>query len=359
MKILLGMSGGLDSTYAAHCLTEEGHEVTGALLVMSGCTDEKAAVLSAAEAGVPLVRIDARERFSRAVVDPFVAEYFRGRTPNPCVLCNPAVKFGMLCEYAAANGFDRVSTGHYAAIGEENGRYFLKKALDRTKDQGYVLWSLSQKQLSMLYFPLSGKNKTDVRAAAKALGFTAAGAKDSQDICFIPDNDHARFIEEYTGEKARPGEFLDLNGKVVGKHRGIVHYTVGQRKGLGIALGEPVFVTKIDPESNTVTVAPAGHEYAGGMTVAGMKFQKTVLTAGETLSCLVKARYASPPVPATVRMETSDRASVVFASPVRAVTPGQSAVFCDENGDLLFGGQIEDAAPAEKTVTESRKDHES
>lgn len=341
MKILLGMSGGLDSTYAARRLTEEGHDVTGALLVTSGCTDENAAVLSAWEAGVPLVKIDARERFGRFVVAPFVREYRLGRTPNPCVLCNPTVKFGLLCEYAEEHGFDRVSTGHYAGIGEENGRFFIKKAFDSAKDQGYVLWKLSQKQLSMLYFPLFGMKKTEVRAEALRLGFTAAGAKDSQEICFIPDNDHARFIEEYTGEKAKPGDFLDKDGKTVGKHRGIVHYTIGQRKGLGIALGEPVFVTKIDPEANTVTVAPAGNEFSAGMKISGMAFQKTVLTEGETLSCFVKVRYAAPPVPATVRMKTGDRASVLFDSPVRAVTPGQSAVFYGKNGDLLFGGLIE------------------
>ncbi len=347
MKILLGMSGGLDSTYAAHLLTEAGHEVTGALLVTSGCTDGRAAVLSAAEAGVPLVTLDARERFDRSVVAPFVDEYLRARTPNPCVLCNPAVKFGLLCEYAEEHGFDRVATGHYAAIGEENGRFFVKKALDPAKDQGYVLWRLTQKQLSMLYFPLSGLKKTDVRAEARRLGYSAAEAKDSQEICFIPDNDHARFIEEYTGKKPKPGDFLDKNGKIVGKHRGIVHYTVGQRKGLGIALGEPVFVTRIDPEANTVTVAPAGNEFSAGMKISGMAFQKTVLAAGDTLSCLVKVRYAAPPVPAEVRMETADRASVVFSSPVRAVTPGQSAVFYDENGDLLFGGLIDGGENAE------------
>ena len=347
MKILLGMSGGLDSTYAAHLLTEAGHEVTGALLVTSGCTDERAAVLSAAEAGVPLVTLDARERFDRSVVAPFVDEYLRARTPNPCVLCNPAVKFGLLCEYAEEHGFDRAATGHYAAIGEENDRFFVKKALDPAKDQGYVLWRLTQKQLSMLHFPLSGLKKTDVRAEARRLGYSAAEAKDSQEICFIPDNDHARFIEEYTGKKPKPGDFLDKNGKIVGKHRGIVHYTVGQRKGLGIALGEPVFVTRIDPEANTVTVAPAGNEFSAGMKISGMSFQKTVLAAGDTLSCLVKVRYAAPPVPAEVRMETADRASVVFSSPVRAVTPGQSAVFYDENGDLLFGGLIDGGENAE------------
>ena len=341
MKILLGMSGGLDSTYAAHLLTEAGHDVTGALLVTSGCTDENAAALSASEAGVPLVKLDARERFDRFVAAPFVEEYLRARTPNPCVLCNPTVKFGLLCEYAEEHGFDRVSTGHYAAIGEENGRYFIKKALDPSKDQGYVLWRLTQKQLSMLYFPLSDRKKTEVRAEAGRLGFTSAEAKDSQEICFIPDNDHARFIEEYTGKKPEPGDFLDRDGKVVGKHKGIIHYTIGQRKGLGIALGEPVFVTKIDPEANTVTVAPAGNEFSDGMKLSGMAFQKTVLTAGETLSCLVKVRYAAPPVPASVRMETDDSAAVTFASPVRAVTPGQSAVFYDENGDLLFGGLID------------------
>ena len=342
MKILVGMSGGLDSTYTAYLLKQQGHDVTGAVLRMSGCTATADAEESARAVGIPLVELDCEERFREQVIRPFAAEYAAARTPNPCVMCNRYVKFGVLCDYAEKHGFDMVSTGHYAEVclDGKNGRRYIRRAADPKKDQSYVLWQLTQEQLALLYFPLAGLSKPSIRAEARALGFRAAESKESQEICFIPDNDYAGYITRLTGKEFPAGDFILPDGTKVGTHRGIIHYTIGQRKGLGLSMGRPVFVTAIDPVRNTVTVAPAGSEYQDSMTVSGLQFQRLAPCSG-ALTASVRIRYAAQPVPADVILDLdAGKARVRFRSPARAVTPGQSAVFYD--GDtLLFGGFIE------------------
>ena len=338
MKILIGLSGGLDSTYAAHVLKKQGHEVIGASVIMHQYTDISAAEETAKAVGIPHITLDAREAFKERVIARFLRDYTAGRTPNPCVECNPAVKFATLCNYAEANGFDAVSTGHYASVQEENGRYFIRRADDGSKDQSYVLWRLSQKQLSLLYLPLAGMKKSVIREKASALGYQAAQAEESQEICFIPDDDYVGYIENAIGKTFPAGDFLDENGIVIGRHKGLIRYTVGQRKGLG-AFGRPMFVSRLDSEANTVTLVPAGGEFSSSMTVLELNFCKLPPQSHGILDTTVKVRYAANPTPCTVVFH-GDTAEVRFASPVRAVTPGQSAVFYDGQ-DVLFGGIID------------------
>ena len=337
MKILIGLSGGLDSTYAAYLLKSQGHEVVGASVLMHSYTDTSMARKSAEQVGIPYVEIDGRELFKSKVINRFISDYIGGATPNPCVECNPNVKFGALCDYAVENGFDKVATGHYALIGFENGRYFVKSDEHSGKDQSYVLWKLSQKQLSMLYLPLDGMDKSEIRQYAAELGFSAAQSKDSQDICFIPDGNYADFLMSQTGKTFPEGDFLDDDGNVIGKHRGVIHYTVGQRKGLG-AFGRPMFVKSIDTEKNTVTLVPAGNEYFTKMNIKELSFMKLPPMSEGEIHAAVRVRYSAKPMPCSVAFK-GDEATVVFESKVRAVTPGQSAVFYD-GSDLLFGGII-------------------
>ena len=340
MRILLGMSGGVDSTYAGALLSQEGYEVEAAVLVMSEHTDTGAALRSCEELGIKLHIIDAREAFEKYVVDDFVYQYSKARTPNPCVMCNRYVKIKMLCDYARANGFDKVATGHYCNIYKEENRYCVAMAKDIRKDQSYMLWQLTQDELSMLYTPLSLRSKEDAYNLAKEKGFSSADSKESQEICFIPDNDYAAFIEKRIG-KFPEGDFVDSDGNVVGKHKGLIHYTIGQRKGLGLALKVPVFVTEIDPVTNTVRVEPSGKEYRKTFSCDTLNFQlETEPGEGEIREkeYLVKIRYAAKPAAAIVKY-SKNMAEVAFAEPQRAVTPGQSAVFYD--GDrVAFGGFI-------------------
>ncbi len=337
MKILIGLSGGLDSTYAAHILKEQGHDVHGCAVIMHEYTDISSAREAAEAVGISFTVIDARQAFESRVVERFITDYKNGKTPNPCIECNPAIKFGALCEYAKENGFDKVSTGHYAKIDNADGRYFIKADVTSGKDQSYVLWKLTQKQLSMLYLPLCGMNKDEMRLSAASLGYKAAEAKDSQDICFIPDGDYVGFIKSRTGIEFPEGDFVDADGKVIGRHKGIISYTVGQRKGLG-AFGKPMFVSKVDPSANTVTLVPAGEEFSGKTEVGELNFMKlSPITAG-TVKATCRVRYSAKPSPCTVTFE-GENAFVEFENMTRAVTPGQSAVFYDGD-DLLFGGII-------------------
>ena len=341
MHYLIGLSGGLDSTLAAANLLEEGHTVTGAFLRFSDDTDPAPARVAAEELGIKLHEIDCRERFDKDVKDYFAKSYAAGRTPNPCVVCNRKVKIALLCELAKELGCDKVITGHYAdIIKSEGGRLAVKRGEDLRKDQSYMLWNLTKEQLSLLEFPLKDKSKDALREKAREKKLSAASAGESMDVCFLPDGNYADFVENRLG-KSLPGNFVDKNGKVLGRHKGIVHYTVGQRKGLGIALGQPAFVSRIDPEENTVTLVFAGEEYADEMTVGELNFQSLAETqCFESDTLLVKIRYAAQPVPCRVRIE-GERAFVRFPTPVRAITPGQSAVFYDRDGVIAFGGFID------------------
>ena len=340
MRILLGMSGGLDSTCAAKILIEEGHTVEGAVLVMHAFTEREAAKNAAVALGIPLHEVDGTERFRRVVERYFAEEYLHGRTPNPCVVCNREVKFALLYEYAMQNGFDAIATGHYASIIEKNGRYAVALAKDSAKDQSYVLWSLPQHILSHLLLPLSGKEKSVLRAKAREESLTVADRAESQEICFIQNGDYAGFISKYTGSVPEPGNFIGEDGAVLGKHKGIIHYTVGQRKGLGIALGKRMFVTAISAEDNTVTLSENPNA-----TVSDFEIEDAVLSGiaepsdGAILEADARVRYLAPLRPAQVVYLGGGRARVHLNTPARAVTPGQSAVFYGD-GAVLFGGVI-------------------
>lgn len=338
MRILLGMSGGLDSTYAARLLLARGHTVEGAVLVMHGHTDLTAAREAAAALGIPLREIDCRELFERVVVSDFTREYLAARTPNPCVICNSEVKFRVLLNHALENGFDRIATGHYARIVKTGDRYAVARSADCRKDQTYMLWRLPQDILSRLIFPLGELTKEQVRAEAAREELVAADREESQEICFIPSGDYAAFIEERHGA-CPTGDFVDGEGNILGTHNGIIRYTVGQRKGLGIALGARAFVTDIDPVTNRITLSyEAKSDRAfkvNSLVFSGME----AAPCGEERRLKVKVRYLAPFVDATVCFDGSGGAAVTLASPVKSITAGQSAVFYD--GDtVMLGGVI-------------------
>lgn len=342
MKILLGMSGGLDSTYAAHKLMGEGHTVEGAVLVMHGHTDVAAAKESAKNLGIKLHELDCRFEFEEKVVASFVSEYLAGRTPNPCVVCNSEVKFRVLLDYATANGFDAIATGHYARIVKrktENGpRYAVSRAKDAKKDQTYMLWRIPQDILSHLYFPLADEEKKDIRESARDIGLTCADRDESQEICFIPDGDYASFIEERT-EPSPHGFFINKEGKILGEHKGIIRYTVGQRKGLGIAMGKRVFVTDINVFQNTITLSEED-SFTDSLSVDGMVFSGIEEPRRyEKIRLTVKVRYLAKPIPCTLEYLGDGKGRVGLDLAERAITPGQSAVFYDGQ-DLVAGGFI-------------------
>ncbi len=342
MKILLGLSGGVDSTYAALALKNAGHEVEAAVLIMHEYTAVNEAKESAASLGIPLHVIDCREEFKRIVEENFISEYIKARTPNPCIICNSEIKFFHLLKYAKEHGFDKIATGHYAGIerlSDENGEFFgVRRAADARKDQTYMLWRLSQEILSNLILPLSELSKNEIREESARAGLLAAERADSQEICFIPDGDYASFIEERVG-KSPIGDFIDEKGKVLGKHNGIIRYTVGQRRGLGISASSRIFVTDINPEKNTVTLSPndsySSRVKISGIVYSGMREPKY----GETKILLAKLRYAASPTLASVTF-LGDKAEMTLNAQQRAVTPGQSAVLYDENL-LVAGGFID------------------
>lgn len=344
MKVLLGLSGGVDSTYAAMKLKNEGHTVEGAVILMHEYTSVDEARESADSLGIPLHVIDARDDFDKIVKENFINEYLNARTPNPCVICNSEVKFIKLAEYAEKNGFDMIATGHYADIvkfTDNYGSYYgVKRGRDAKKDQTYMLWRLPQKVLSKLLLPLSDMEKNDIRIETRVAGLAAADRADSQEICFLPDTNYASYIESVKGV-SKKGNFVDEDGNILGEHKGIVHYTVGQRRGLGISAKSRVFVTKIDPESNTVTISPndsvATHVSINGVVYSGMREPKEYFER----DLYVKLRYAAKPVLARVKF-LRDKAEIILSDPVRAVTPGQSAVIYD-NDVIVAGGFINSA----------------
>ena len=337
MKILVGISGGVDSACAVRLLMDGGHTVEAAVLVMHDYTELDAAREVAASLGVRLHEIDCRERFDRLIRSDFVAEYTAGRTPNPCIICNALVKFRILADTCRQLGFDAIATGHYARVVRIGDRYAVGCADDLKKDQSYMLYRLPQDVLSILMLPLAELTKPEIREYAASVGIPVAEKADSLEICFLPDGDYAAYVESVAG-KSPEGDFIDENGKSLGRHKGIVRYTVGQRKGLGISLGARAFVTAIDPVKNTVTLSqnPTFYDkiYVTDAVFSGIG----ELDVGSRIDALVKVRYTAPAVPVTAVYLGDGRAELSFCSPVKAA-PGQSAVVY-RDGAVLFGGFI-------------------
>lgn len=341
-RVLVALSGGVDSSVCTHLLQQQGYDVAGVVLSMSPAHGAvvKAAQESADALGIPLHVIHAEEEFAATVIRHFCSEYQNGRTPNPCILCNPLIKFRLITEKADELGFTHTATGHYADIKRlENGRYAVCKASCLTRDQSYMLYRLTQRQLSKLLLPLSHLEKTEVRRIAEEAGLPCARAADSQENCFIPDNDYAAYIEAHDGPGKR-GYFISPEGNIVAEHKGLLHYTVGQRKRLGIALGKPAFIQSMDPASGNIQLAWGGDEYANGVLLTDMVFQPfEELTA--PVSCQVKIRSMAKDAPATLIPLENGRAKVLFGQPQRAPAPGQSCVCYDSAGMVLGGGFIE------------------
>ncbi|MBC8570075.1 tRNA 2-thiouridine(34) synthase MnmA [Zongyangia hominis] len=341
-KILVALSGGVDSSACVYLLQKAGYDVSAVVLDLSAPHAQavEAARESAQALGVELHVVRNHEGFEKNVIAPFMADYRSGRTPNPCVICNPTVKFRSLCQKADELGIREIATGHYADIEERNGRFLLKKAGCLERDQSYMLYRLGQDVLSRLVLPLSHLPKEQVRQIAGEAGLSCASKPDSQEICFIPDNDYASYVEARTGPMPA-GDFISPEGNICGRHKGLLHYTVGQRKGLGIALGRPVFVKEIDPVENVVRLADAGGEFASGVLLSGLRFVPFD-SLDAPLRAGVKIRSVAKEAPALLTPLDDGRLRVDFDSPQRAPAPGQSCVFYD--GDMVVGGGFIDAS---------------
>jgi len=335
-KALIGMSGGVDSSVAAYLTVEQGFDCIGATMKLwSDVSMDARAVAHRLE--IPFVHLDLADRFRSCVVDPFIRCYEEGLTPNPCIECNRNLKFGLFLQQADILGCSHIVTGHYARISQnsETGRWELRKALDEGKDQTYFLYTLTQQQLARTRFPLGDLTKAQVRQIAESLGLLNAKKRDSQDICFIPDGDYRAFLEHYTGKAYAPGDYLDLEGKVVGKHCGAVGYTLGQRKGLGLAMGQPVYVCGKDMAANTVTVGPNEALFQNALIAENWNWI-AFDEPKEPVRVWAKARSRMAEQPAWLYPEENGAARVVFDSPQRAITPGQAVVLYD--GELVIGG---------------------
>ncbi|MGD8399841.1 MAG: tRNA 2-thiouridine(34) synthase MnmA [Bacillota bacterium] len=356
MRVIVAMSGGVDSSVAAALLKEAGHEVIGVTLqlcandlpygveVEDGCcslqaVDDARAV--ADKLGIACYVLNSYAPFREKVVDYLVTEYLQGRTPNPCVECNRSFRFALLLEKVAALDGDYLATGHYVRCEyrADWGRWVLKKGLDPTKDQSYVLYGLTQAQLAKCLFPLGEYSKTEIRNKARQFGLNVADKPDSQEICFIPGEDYGRFIEEYRPGAVRPGKIVTETGAVLGNHRGIIHYTVGQRKGLRIAAPRPLFVKAIRPETNEVVVGEAESIFGDRLVATHLNWVAWDKFDGKR-AVTVKIRYGARPAPATLQPLSATRVAVRFAVPQRAITPGQAVVFYQDDV-VLGGGTIE------------------
>jgi len=349
---MIAMSGGVDSAVAALLLQQEGFAVTGVTMKLfcdgdpipaaDGTTDDLTPDIRDARAvadrlGIPHLVCRLERTFCDRVVDDFVRTYLDGGTPNPCVICNKTIKFGALIDFARANGLEYAATGHYARICEQDGRYLIYRARDEKKDQSYMLWSLSQDVLSRVRFPLGELTKAEVREIAAAHGFASADRKDSQDICFLPDGNYADFIRRYAGHVPSPGKFVDRDGNILGDHPGMLHYTIGQRKGLGIALGRPMYVCGKNAGTGDVVLCDDEQLYRRTLTAKSVNFIPFD-TLSAPMRVEAKIRYAHKAAPATVYPTGESTVRVEFDEPQRAIARGQSVVFYD--GDLLVGGGI-------------------
>lgn len=347
-KVLIAMSGGVDSAVSAHLIKKAGYDACGATLTMFDRCDKRFlaepnsdiedAKKVADLIGIEHFSYDYSQFFSDSVLENFISSYLEGKTPNPCIVCNKYIKFGKLLDSALSLGFSHIATGHYANIEQnENGRFLLKKGKDQKKDQSYVLWSLSQHQLSHTLFPLGAFTKEEVRKIACEIGFISSHKKESQDICFIPDGDYASFICRYTGKNFDSGDYIDKSGNVLGKHLGAVKYTTGQRKGLGIALGQPMYVCGKDMVANTVTLGIERDLYSSSLDASDINFIPFD-SLSSPIRVEAKIRYSQITAKATLEQTSEKTFHLEFDSPQRAVTSGQSVVLYD--GDYVIGGGI-------------------
>lgn len=332
-KVVLGLSGGVDSALAAQLLKDTGHEVYGVFLDI-GITPAEEARSVAEQLGIAFEAIDIRDELETKVCKPFAEAYLGGRTPNPCVMCNPTVKFPALIRAADRIGAEYIATGHYARVerDEQSGRYRLVRA-DSSKDQSYMLCGLSQDILSRVIFPLGDLEKETVRQMAEEAGISVAHKSDSMEICFIPDNDHGKYIQS-RGYESGEGNFVDEEGKVLGRHKGIVHYTVGQRRGLGVAAGRRIFVSRIDPEKNEIVLADLDKMQVRDIRITDVNWV-SMAPAAEPFRADVKVRYSKISYAAQLVPEEGGL-HIIFDEEIKAPSAGQAAVFYD--GDVLLGG---------------------
>jgi tRNA-specific 2-thiouridylase len=353
VKVVVAMSGGVDSSVAAALLREEGYDVIGATMQIwprakepdgshdsGGCCGLSAvqdARKVARKLGIPHYVINFRDIFARKVIADFCQEYGRGRTPNPCIRCNQFIKFGALLERARQMGADSIATGHYARVERDGraGRYLLKKGVDQDKDQSYFLCQLTREQLSHTLFPVGSLTKERVREIAGQLGLPVAAKPGSQEICFIPDGDYPGFLKDYIPQAATPGPIIDECGHILGQHRGIMFYTIGQRQGLGIAAREPLYVTTIEPDRNTVAVGTREAVYGRELTAADMNWIAMDCPT-HPITVKAKVRYRHPEAEAVVNPRQDGSVQVKFTEPQMSITPGQAIVFYD--GDVVVGG---------------------
>ncbi len=337
MKIMVGMSGGVDSSAAAALLCAQ-NEVEGVTLSLLGCSSADTADAKAVcdRLNIPHRSIDLSQDFKQKVIENFISEYCLCRTPNPCIQCNRHIKFGKMLDIALLEGFDAIATGHYARIERAGNKYLLKKAVDTKKDQSYVLYVLNQKQLAHTLFPLGEYSKAEIREIAESRGLITAHKSDSQDICFVENGKYAEFIKAQTKREFPEGDYVDTKGLALGKHKGIINYTIGQRKGLGIALGHPAFVISKDLQSNSVVLGAESELYSNRVLISDIN-----LTAGEALQGIkakAKLRYSQTEEPCRVHEVDTNTLMLEFERPQRAASAGQSAVIYD--GDIVLGGGI-------------------
>ena len=351
-KVVVGMSGGVDSSVAACLLKEQGYDVIGVTMQIwqeenpeeveenGGCCGLSAvddARRVAWSLGIPYYVMNFRKEFKESVMDYFVDEYLHGHTPNPCIACNRYVKWEALLARSMEIGADYIATGHYARVMQlPNGRYTIQNSVTAAKDQTYALYNLTQEQLSRTLMPVGAYTKDEIRQMAEDYGLEVAKKKDSMEICFIPDNDYAGFIERSVENVPGPGNFVDKDGNILGQHKGITHYTVGQRKGLNLAMGKPVFVTEIRPETGEVVIGDNEDVFSDRLICGNVNWMAVDGLHGEEKTVIAKIRYSHKGAPCVIRELEDGRVECRFETPQRAITPGQAVVFYEN--DYVFGG---------------------